>query len=169
MKARRISRPSSVRIGMFCRFDPSCQAACSDCRLSRCTRPVSGCPSTAARRCRCSSTWQGAPLEDEPRQLVLHASSSSTSAAVDADRVLPSSAGRQLRFSKRIFRVLWRVDVDASTESLNISALDRAAPARYDGTAPPAPGRRCGCRRARLRKHRDERLSSSRYSVRAGR
>ena len=74
MKARRISRPSSVRIGMFCRFGSlllSRPVAATAWLKHVWTRPVSGIHQLRQRvDVRALQLLKRPPFEDEPRQLV---------------------------------------------------------------------------------------------------
>ena len=60
MKAARISRPSSVRMGMFCRlgFEEERRPVAAPVWLKVvCRRPVAGGSAAAARRRKCPSAW----------------------------------------------------------------------------------------------------------------
>ncbi len=143
---RRISRPSSVRIGMFCRFGSELlrrPVAATAWLKQVCTRPSSGGPSAAARRCRCSSAC-AAPRQSSTSRGIswLSASSSSTSAAVEADRVLPVFfAAGSCSFSNRILpSCCGELTLNSSPASSKMRAVVAApAPARCGATARPAP------------------------------
>ena len=133
MNARRISRPSGVRIGMFCRFGSLLL-----------NRPVDGdrlveagvhaaglrdAPAAAARRCRCPSASSAARHSRIWRGMSwVSASSSSTSTAVDGAFDVPvrfstGSCSLSNRISDELFR---RVDVELAAGHLE----DRRRPLR---------------------------------------
>ena len=127
--AARISRPSGVRIGMFCRFGSlllSRPVAATAWLNVVCTRPVAGLTSAGSASTYVPlSFWMLAPLAARgPAARASSASSSSTSCAVETTRVLPVFfVGCRFSFVEQdVGELLRRVDVELARRRVRRSA-----------------------------------------------